>query len=198
MTIQDYIEKFHQNAISKGFYERPTKPTERFQLMISEVSEATEEFRNKTEDFYLVNGKPEGQAVELVDVLIRIFDFAGYKEINFVKFIETHFFMKFGDIVSFTDLLNEVKDLKNIKCYNELESLVDDLEYHLSINISLANAGDAYLKNKEDEKIFLHLSEAVVKIAYIFSLKNWNLEEIINIKHEYNVNRPYKHGGKVC
>lgn len=198
MKISQCVEQSYQNSVSKGFYERPTKPTERFQLMLSEVAEATEEYRSHKEDFYLVDGKPEGQAVEFVDVLIRIFDYSGFKGINLSKYIEQRFFTNFSDIETLFELMKEVKDLKNIKCYNELENLNDDLEYHLSVSISIAEAGKSYLYGKNDDIIFLHLSDAVVKIARIFFIKKWDLEKILEIKHSYNLNRSYKHGGKVC
>jgi len=194
--IQDYLKQSYDNSVSKGWYERPTTSIERFSLMLSEVSEATEEVRSKKDDFYMVAEKPEGQAVELVDVLIRIFDYAGYKNVNLRKIIETQFFLYFEKIETVSDLLVAVENLKNIKCYEELENLSSDIEYHASVAISICEAIKSYMKKNDKE--FLFLAEVVVKIAYIFHIKKWDLSKILDIKHEYNTTRPHKHGGKTC
>ena len=52
---------------------------EQIALMHSELSEALEEVRKSdARPFYLVEGKPEGWAVELADCVIRIMDTCGY------------------------------------------------------------------------------------------------------------------------
>jgi NTP pyrophosphatase (non-canonical NTP hydrolase) len=45
-------------------------------LVVSELSEAVEEYRNRKPVYYVVNGKPEGIIVELADAVIRIADIA--------------------------------------------------------------------------------------------------------------------------
>lgn len=195
-TIQDYLKQSYENSVSKGWYERPTTSIERFALMLSEISEATEEVRSSKEDFYLVDEKPEGQSVELVDVLIRIFDYSGYANVNFSKFLETQFFVSFNPINTINDLMVEVGQLNNIRCYEELEYLKSDLEFHISIAISICDAAKSYMKKTEKE--FFYLAETVVKIAYFFRKKGWDMTKVLDIKHEYNVSRPHKHGGKVC
>jgi hypothetical protein len=194
--IQDYLKQSYENSVNKGWYERPTTSIERFALMLSEISEATEEVRSSKEDFYLVEGKPEGQAVELVDVLIRIFDYSGYRNVNFSKFLETQFFVSFNPIITIDDLMNEVSQLNNIRCYEELQDLKSDIEFHISVAISICDAAKSHMKKTEKE--FLFLAETVVKIAYFFRKKGWDMTKVLDIKHEYNVNRPHKHGGKVC
>lgn len=194
--IQEYLKQSYQNAVNKGWYERPTTSIERFALMLSEISEATEEVRSSKEDFYLVEGKPEGQSVELVDVLIRIFDYSGYGNVNFAKFLDSQFFVTFNEIHTIDDLMNEVSHLKNIRCYEELEELKSDLEFHISVAISICDAAKSHMKKTDKE--FLYLAETMVKIAYFFKKKGWDMTKIIDIKHEYNVSRPHKHGGKVC
>lgn len=194
--IQDYLKQSYENSVNKGWYERPTTAIERFTLMLSEVAEATEEVRSSKEDFYLVGEKPEGQSVEMVDILIRIFDYSGYKSVNFSKFLETQFFVSFNPINTIDDLMVEVGQLNNIRCYEELENLTSDLEFHISFAISICDAAKSHMKKTDKE--FLYLAETVVKIAYFFKKKGWDMSKILDIKHEYNINRPHKHGGKVC
>lgn len=45
------------------------------EMIHSEISEALEEHRSGKELVYIENGKPEGAAVELIDAVIRIFDY---------------------------------------------------------------------------------------------------------------------------
>lgn len=194
--IQEYLKQSYGNSVAKGWYENPTTPIERFALMISEVSEAIEEIRLKKPDYYVKDGKPEGQSVEMVDILIRIFDYAGYKNINFSKFIESQFFMSFNEIDTLESLMNEVKDINNLRCNDELTMLNTDIEYNASIAISVCEAMKSYMKNNDKE--FFFLAEVVVKIAYFFHIKKWDMVKLIDIKHEFNLNRPHKHGGKTC
>lgn len=194
--ITEYIKMSYENSVSKGWYENPIPELERIMLMISEVSEATEEVRDFKEDFYEVDGKPEGQAVELADLCIRIFDYAGYRQLNLCKYIETQFFVSFQNIEYIRDINDEVKQLNNLKCYEELEKIETDLEFHASISISLAGAAKSLIAKNDKE--FIYLSEALIKVFYYSSKKGWDFENILCKKHAYNLNRPYKHGGKKC
>ena len=77
-----------QIADDKGFHEpeerydgnvRDASPGERMMLIVSEVAEMLEAFRkdHKPAGFYIeVDGKPEGVATELADVVIRCLDYA--------------------------------------------------------------------------------------------------------------------------
>jgi NTP pyrophosphatase (non-canonical NTP hydrolase) len=82
-------------AEEKGFHlevERPLEgtvrdasPVERMMLIVSEVSEMLEAFRlsKKPGQLYTeVDGKPEGVAAELADVVIRCLDYAAIYDID--------------------------------------------------------------------------------------------------------------------
>lgn len=100
-SLDDWCVEAYQTAKSKGWYEGDLpRPLERHMLMVSEVAEASEEVRNGKPPIYKVSGdgrmrvevtpehhmwdevksfKPEGEAIELVDCVIRIMDYFGYK-----------------------------------------------------------------------------------------------------------------------
>ena len=196
LKINDYAKMIHDNAVEKGWYESKQTPLSRHVLMISEIAEAVEEVRNHKESYYEIEGKPEGEATELADVLIRILDYLSYNQVNFIEFLNNQFFMRFDYLETFDDLVLAIKSKNNVKSLNELEQLEGPLDYHMSIAVSVGNASNSVLKSSNKE--FFFLAEAFVKIMYYANLNNWNMEQILKTKHEYNVNRPYKHGGKKC
>jgi NTP pyrophosphatase (non-canonical NTP hydrolase) len=91
-SITEWVHEVHQLARRKGWYEGQTGPDdmlepsripEKLALIHSEVSEALEAFRSDDMAARVgENGKPEGFAVELADVVIRCFDLAGALGIN--------------------------------------------------------------------------------------------------------------------
>jgi NTP pyrophosphatase (non-canonical NTP hydrolase) len=92
MTIPALIDESYKTAKEKGWWDDDSADTNNFgmklMLMVSELSEALEEYRHGralTEIWYGESGKPEGIPVELADVMIRIFDLCGHHNIPLVK-----------------------------------------------------------------------------------------------------------------
>jgi hypothetical protein len=107
MTPSDYALEIHSTAQLKGWYDTPREDGTFLMLMVSELSEALEEFRNNKPDLYLVHKetkkvftlddismekmfefastgeyKPEGASVEVVDCIVRAMDYFAYKGWN--------------------------------------------------------------------------------------------------------------------
>lgn len=79
MEIKDYVNAAHDNAVDKGFYEGEKSIPQSLALIHSEVSEALEADRK---------GDPDNFAEELADICIRVFDLAGWQQIDLQDAIE--------------------------------------------------------------------------------------------------------------
>lgn len=180
MEYNKLAEAVHKNAVAHGWWDEPRNFASLIGLIHSEISEALEEERNKRPFIYVVNDdgaeetdmskfngrKPEGAGVELVDAVIRILDIGGrYK-------VDIDGLMKY----KFTDGLTDIN------------TLIADCHYYIS---------EAYMENmagKGITEIFDSLCEVVEMIKDYIGEAGYSFKKIIDIKHEYNKTRPYKHG----
>lgn len=95
MNIEDLMEEAHQCALEKGWWDGEDRPFgDQVTNFHAEISEAWEEYRTYGMDpnffIYLIPGspKPEGLAVELADLLIRICDTCQRYNIPLVRALE--------------------------------------------------------------------------------------------------------------
>jgi hypothetical protein len=94
-NINELAKAIHENAVAHGWWEEQRSLGDIIALIHTELSEAFEEFRNKKGYLYYEDGKPEGIAVELIDAVIRIFDFLYHQGIDIDKILlEKHEFNK--------------------------------------------------------------------------------------------------------
>ncbi len=92
VMLNPLASALHQVAKDKGWYDNGDRNIgELIALIHSELSEALEEARNKKFETYYpdpILGKPEGFAIEIADVLIRILDMCAYLKIDIEKALQ--------------------------------------------------------------------------------------------------------------
>lgn len=179
----------HENAKNKGWWDgKHRSEKEILMLVVSEIAEATEEVRNKKPMVYGVEVdhttyetvfldaanirmrrlKPEGEAIELVDAVIRLLDWAGFKKWTL-----------------------EPAWLSAISGHKE-EIISSPLEFHFDL-VNLVRKMN--LTDLGSRKIEL-VTEFCALIQQYGKQNGWDMEELIDLKHTYNKTRGYKHGGK--
>lgn len=83
MSLNQLRDEIHAIAVEKGWWSAKgdcggRTPLEIHALIHTEVAEATEAVRNIMPTvYYGPDGKPEGEAVELIDVVVRVLDYFG-------------------------------------------------------------------------------------------------------------------------
>lgn len=89
MGINEWAKEIHQNAVEHGFWDEEPSFAEVVALCHSELSEALEADRNDIGIINMIDGKPEGKAVELVDCMMRILDWLAAQNVNVQDVLET-------------------------------------------------------------------------------------------------------------
>lgn len=81
MQIDQTVQQVHALAVTKGWWDwegEQRQPLALHMLMVTEVAEASEQVRDGNPEIWLRHdGKPEGEAIELADCVIRIMDYFG-------------------------------------------------------------------------------------------------------------------------
>lgn len=207
-TLLDKAETIHALNKEKGWWDKPRSIQNIFAMICTELMEGVDEHRNSRPAVYqIVDGniveynkdtwdmslKPEGHVIEVGDAAIRLLDFIGYTYENSDLTKETYadFFamnreqgeesgteIKFSqDPVSDIEMLNDFRQgIKQLYIRKE-----EDTPQIVGAKIAM---GTMCLVN------FFDISAAYCK-KYGF-----DLIEAIDIKLEFNKQRPYRHGNK--
>ena len=206
MKINEFAKEVHQNAVEHGWWDEPRTVGEIIALCHSELSEALEEYRAgrpmiwyqclSTDDIVpcrqkekcpdWLNGmceidaiekKPEGIAVELADCIIRVLDYMG------------------KEVFDVDALLREAP--KAVMCDVPVRvyaaSLGDNISrWHLLLSLAYA----CWCTSAGTHAAALRMALCICEIVEWAEEAGVDMEMVLDIKHEYNKTRPYRHGGK--
>lgn len=82
INVNEIVKDIHTNAVEHGWWDNERSFGEVIALCHSELSEALEADRASEPVLYFNGNKPEGVAVEMIDCVIRIFDWCGHAGID--------------------------------------------------------------------------------------------------------------------
>ena len=201
MKMNKFAEDVHQNAVEHGWWDEERSFGEIIALCHSELSEALEEYRAKRPMVYFVvemddgkggtylairediiseedfaGEKPEGISVELADCIIRILDWYGKEG------LDTDALLLEAGIITMCDLHTPVYG-----SFGDFIALLHNL-------LSMAYA--CWCNASGISASALRLAKCIREIMAWAKENGVDMEHILDIKHEYNKGRPYRHGGK--
>lgn len=202
MKMNKFAQAVHQNAVEHGWWDEARSFGEIISLCHSELSEALEEFRNgmpmaycenpaceiKPEDkgprvcgrvcgFRCGTAKPEGIAVELADCIIRVLDYMGKERFDVDA------------------LLREAP--KAVMCDVPVRVYAASLgDYIARWHLLLSLAYACWCNSAGTHAAALRMALCICEIMEWAEEAGVDIGIILDIKHEYNKTRPYRHGGK--
>ena len=201
MKMNKFAAEVHQNAVEHGWWDEERSFGEIIALCHSELSEALEEYRAKRPMVYFVvemddgkggtylairediiseedfaGEKPEGIAVELADCIIRILDWYGKEG------LDTDALLLEAGIIIMCDLPTPVYG-----SFGDFIALLHNL-------LSMAYA--CWCNASGISASALRLAKCIREIVAWAKENGVDMEHILDMKHEYNKGRPYRHGGK--
>lgn len=212
MKMNKFAAEVHQNAVEHGWWDEERSFGEIIALCHSELSEALEEYRAKRPMLYFPcnsgglcvddrplenmtcgsrvrkasdpetfcsarSNKPEGIAVELADCIIRILDWYGKEG------LDTDALLLEAGIITVCDLPTPVYG-----SFGDFIALLHNL-------LSMAYA--CWCNASGISASALRLAKCIREIMAWAKENGVDMEHILDMKHEYNKGRPYRHGGKV-
>lgn len=210
MLVSELTKMVHENAVAHGWWEDEREAPEVLALIHSEWSEALEEARagrpmvwyscgeslghrltcdpkdktecrmfGREEECEYRGRKPEGVAVELIDGCIRILDYIGKLGVIEPGSGESD--------IAVEELYTE-NPFDGVESWEKLPVLVAYLHFHTSV----------VMKIKEEFPVG-RVAQMLITMSIAMSwVKKQGLDPLAILleKHEYNKNRPYKHGKK--
>ena len=176
--LLEYSRLAYSSAKSKGFFMDKQDDSAYIVAIHEELSEAFRAW-NKHEGWYNVDPKPSGVYFELVDAVIRILSYSGYKGLTLVE----HVFE--------TDRPYTRDDLCDMiaKCHLEIGQYYEILSREVR---------DEFEEALQLTCMQMLLSAVISRIeVFIAETSEYtlDLEELITTKLAYNATRGVKHGG---
>lgn len=180
--LNKLTKEIHQNAVDHGWWEEERSTGEILALCHSELSEALEEFRNGM-DLKTIYANYDGAKI-------------GYSS-EYTKDAKPE-----GIPVELADVVIRILDFLGKRKTNINAMLEDDLlrierdnnTFGEFISICHCYLSMALINDVQQDQFLIGLIVEIFKFSENFNI---DIQKAIEIKHEYNKTRPYKHGGKV-
>ena len=217
MKINDLIRRSWQVAEEKGWHDKPRSDRVYETLFHTEVSEYAEEVRGNKEavydnwskaldaegrapqSYYGLHGeietnlegflpKPEGLAVELVDLMIRWGDYLGMKGVVDGPHGDHEDHGTERIIADFMLMENQGEIVAQLALDEPMEYAAL-LHRHISSIFMNFESGDVEIASYE-------LGSLTPMVLVMFARRGWDFDAIFEKKMAYNARRPYRHGGK--
>lgn len=184
----DLQEAAHQNSVAHGWYTTPEDKMVLVKLALvhSEITEAQDAITGPAVHF--VGDKPCGWGIEFADVIIRIMDLCGFLKLELRKMVLYR--CNQGAVLAYTpgqgasDYLLGMHRLvsRALECYR-VDSMSD-----------LSSVLQKDFEGRLENTGFLYELAGVVNLVTMYCGSDLNFW--VQSKHSYNINRPYRHGGK--
>lgn len=208
IDVQALCERSHTISESKGWTQIKRTDAQNCNLIVSELSEALEDFRNnkgvneiyfegrdrdgdkkvysfeeaKGLDFEAKGGmKPCGIPIEMADFLIRIAQHCGTNK------------HPLADVVSATKIADEAVGVLRRKDINEA---IADATLFVSRAWEASPECDPEGNTHAMGRELGFLSKAFLTIVYFCEENGIDYEAAVTMKEKYNMTRPHRHGGK--
>lgn len=76
--------------------------------------------------------------------------------------------------------------------------IVSEISEALEEHRNHKRTDEIYYDNEKPEGIPVELADAIIRILDYCGAENIDIGEALEIKHRYNIIRPYRHGNKAC
>ena len=183
MDFSEAVKEVHAVAVAHGWWDDDRDPREAIALMHSELSEALEEARAGRPMLYSNPEKPEkieGIGVELIDCVIRVMDFMGRYDIEYIpKSLRPTFDTADDPLPILVCTLHAM--------LSTLFGLCAPDSTDVGIDIDTGKITDEY-------SVGFVMSDVIDTIFGWLRNHGASPESIFREKAEYNKSRPYKHG----
>ena len=130
--------------------------------------------------------KPEGQAVELIDLVIRLGDYFGFRNWDILDGAEVELTVKDMEFQPDGMLRRDMEEDLLFKL---------PLEYAETLHLQIDAAVESILMDRDDKAVG-ELASLLSMVIWYFQFREWSFEEMFELKMAYNERRPYRHGNK--
>ncbi len=173
MKLTELQKEIFEINKANGWHDKFVTRLEQHELFRTEIDEVYEACQNEEElVWYDRDGKPEGIAIELADIAIRILDYFSLSGYDVEQF----------DLVEIDSKITEM-------------SIFEFLAFlHSNISLTTEYVRNGYTELMEIDKLFSVIAHIDHFLCVEYSLK---LTDLITEKIAYNQTRGYRYGGKV-